>query len=137
MMINEVSGSGGDAMPWYFRYAKLGPLVGKRTWGGLVGISQYPVLMDGGTVTSPSFGFFSPSGQWEIENHGVPPDFEVDMDPKLCAEDHDPQLERAIAVALDELKKNPPPQPHKPPYPNYNGQVSAGNRTNVAGTGQQ
>jgi tricorn protease len=128
MMINEFSGSGGDAMPWYFRYAKLGPLVGKRTWGGLVGISRYPELMDGGTVTSPSFGFFSPSGKWEVENHGVAPDVEVDMDPKLVSEGHDPQLERAVSVAMAELKKNPPAQPHKPPYPNYNREVSAGNR---------
>lgn len=116
-------------MPWYFRYAKVGPLVGKRTWGGLVGISQYPVLMDGGTVTSPSFGFFSPSGQWEIENHGVPPDVEVEMDPKSVHEGHDPQLERAVSVAMAELKKNPPPQPHKPPYPDYNREVSAANQT--------
>ncbi len=138
MMINEFSGSGGDAMPWYFHYTKLGPLVGKRTWGGLVGVSGYPTLMDGGTVTSPSFGFFSPTGEWSVENHGVPPDFEVDMDPKLCAEGHDPQLERAVAVAMEELKKNPPPQPHKPPYPNYNHGISAGNRIgSVAGNRQQ
>ncbi len=129
MMINEFSGSGGDAMPWFFRHAKVGPLVGKRTWGGLVGISQYPALMDGGTVTSPSFGFFSPSGQWEIENHGVPPDVEVEMDPKSVQEGHDPQLERAVTVAMAELKKSPPPQPHKPPYPDYNREVSAANQT--------
>ncbi len=132
MMINEYSGSGGDAMPWYFRYAKLGPLVGKRTWGGLVGISGYPALMDGGNVTSPSFGFFSPSGQWEVENHGVAPDVEVDMDPKSVAEGHDPQLERAVSVALAELKKNPPPQPHRPAYPNYNREVSARNQNTTA-----
>ncbi len=129
MMINEFSGSGGDAMPWYFRYAKLGPLVGKRTWGGLVGIFGYPTLMDGGTVTAPSVAFFSPSGEWDVENHGVAPDVEVDMDPKAVAEGHDPQLERAVTVALEELKKNPPPQPHKPPYPNYNREVSAANQT--------
>jgi tricorn protease len=134
MMINEFSGSGGDAMPWYFRYAKLGPLVGKRTWGGLVGISGYPELMDGGTVTSPSFGFFSPEGKWEIENHGVAPDVEVDMDPKSFSEGRDPQLERAIAVALAELKKNPPPEPHKPPYPNYSHEVNAATHVAVAGT---
>ncbi|MBV8898384.1 MAG: hypothetical protein JO051_17840, partial [Acidobacteriaceae bacterium] len=128
---------GGDAMPWYFRYTKLGPLIGKRTWGGLVGISQYPTLMDGGTVTSPSFGFFSPSGQWDVENHGVPPDIEVDMDPKLCAAGHDPQLERAIAVALEQLKKNPQPQPHRPPYPNYNHDVSASNSTGSVSGNQQ
>jgi tricorn protease len=120
MMTNEFSGSGGDAMPWYFRYAKLGPLVGKRTWGGLVGVSRYPVLMDGGRVTSPSFAFFSPSGGWDVENHGVTPDIEVDMDPKSVAAGHDPQLERAVATAMAELKKNPPQQPHRPPYPNYN-----------------
>jgi tricorn protease len=129
MLTNEFSGSGGDAMPWYFRYAKLGPLVGKRTWGGLVGISGYPTLMDGGRVTSPSFGFFSPSGQWEVENHGVAPDVDVDMDPKAVAEGHDPQLERAVSLALTELKRNPPPQPHRPPYPNYNREITASTRT--------
>jgi tricorn protease len=135
MMINEFSGSGGDAMPWYFRHAKLGPLVGKRTWGGLVGVSGYPALMDGGNVTSPSFAFFSPSGQWEVENHGVAPDVEVDMDPKSVSEGHDPQLEHAVAIALDELKKNPPPQPHKPPYPNYNREITATGQA-VAGGSQ-
>ena len=125
MLTNEFSGSGGDALPWYFRYSKLGPLIGKRTWGGLVGISAYPALMDGGTITSPSFGFFSPSGQWEVENHGVAPDIEVEMDPKAVAEGHDPQLERAVATALADLKRNAHPQPHKPPYPNYNRETSA------------
>ena len=137
MLINEFSGSGGDAMPWMFRYAKVGELVGKRTWGGLVGISGYPTLMDGGIVTSPSFAFFSPEGKWEIENHGVAPDVEVDMDPKAVAEGHDPQLERAVSIAMEQLKKNPPPQPHKPPYPNYNREVSAGLRTTTTGGGQQ
>jgi tricorn protease len=133
MMVNEFSGSGGDAMPWYFRHAKLGPLIGKRTWGGLVGVSGYPPLMDGGSVTSPSFGFFSPSGEWEVENHGVAPDIEVDMDPRAVAEGHDPQLERAVAIAMEELKKNPPPQPRRPPYPNYNRAVSAGNHASASG----
>jgi tricorn protease len=119
MIINEFAGSGGDAMPWYFREAKLGPLVGKRTWGGLVGIGGIPPLMDGGQVTSPSFGFFNPQGQWDVENHGVPPDYEVDMEPKPVSEGHDPQLEKAVSLALDELAKNPVPQPHKPDYPNY------------------
>ena len=93
MIINEMAGSGGDAMPWMFRYTKIGPLVGKRTWGGLIGVSQYPALMDGGNVTAPNFGFFSPEGQWDVENHGVAPDVEVEMDPKLVGEGHDPQLE--------------------------------------------
>lgn len=136
MMINEFSGSGGDAMPWYFRYAKLGPLVGKRTWGGLVGVSGYPALMDGGAVTSPSFGFFSPSGQWEVENHGVAPDIEVDLDPKSFSEGRDPQLERAVTAAMTALKNNPPPQPHRPPYPDYNREVNAASHTAVEGTNE-
>jgi tricorn protease len=119
MITNEFSGSGGDAMPWYFREAKLGPLVGKRTWGGLVGIGGIPTLMDGGHVTSPSFGFFNPEGQWEVENHGVQPDYEVDMEPKPVSEGHDPQLEKAVSLALEELAKHPAPEPHKPEYPNY------------------
>ena len=120
MIINSFAGSGGDAMPWYFRQAKLGPLVGERTWGGLVGISGIPTLMDGGRVTSPSFGFFNPEGQWEVENHGVPPDYEVDLEPKAVSEGHDPQLEKGVSLALDELAKHPVPEPHKPAYPNYN-----------------
>jgi len=120
MITNEFSGSGGDAMPWYFREAQLGPLVGKRTWGGLVGIGNIPVLMDGAHVTSPSFGFFNPQGQWDVENHGVQPDYEVDMDPKPVSEGHDPQLEKAVSLALEELAKHPAPEPHKPEYPNYN-----------------
>jgi tricorn protease len=124
MITNEFSGSGGDAMPWYFREAQLGPLVGKRTWGGLVGIGGIPVLMDGGRVTSPSFGFFSPDGQWDVENHGVPPDYEIDMDPKPVSEGRDPQLEKAVSLALDDLAKHPVPEPKKPEYPNYNRSAS-------------
>jgi len=119
MITNEYSGSGGDAMPWYFRQAQLGPLVGRRTWGGLVGIGGIPTLMDGGHVTSPSFGFFNPQGQWDVENHGVQPDYEVDMEPKPVSEGHDPQLEKAVSLALDDLLKHPVPVPHKPEYPNY------------------
>ena len=119
MITNEYAGSGGDAMPWYFREGKLGTLVGTRTWGGLVGISGTPPLMDGGSVTSPDFGFFSPSGEWDVENHGVAPDVVVEMDPKLVAEGHDPQLERAVAVAMEKLAKNPLVEPKKPKYPNY------------------
>ena len=119
MIANEYSGSGGDAMPWLFKYNKLGTLVGKRTWGGLVGIGQIPILMDGGAVTSPSVAFFSPEGKWEVENHGVDPDVVVEQDPKAVVAGHDPQLEKAVAVALDELARHPVPEPHKPAYPNY------------------
>ena len=119
MITNEMAGSGGDAMPWMFRNTKIGTLVGKRTWGGLVGVSQYPTLMDGGTVTSPNFGFFNPSGEWDVENHGVAPDIEVDMDPKAVHEGHDPQLERAVQIAMQQMEKNPVPVPHRPAFPNY------------------
>lgn len=119
MIANEFSGSGGDALPWLFKHAHLGPLVGKRTWGGLVGIGPIPVLMDGGHVTSPSVAFFSPQGQWDVENHGVDPDYAVEQDPKAVSEGHDPQLEKAVALAMEELKQHPQPEVHRPPYPNY------------------
>jgi tricorn protease len=122
MITNEFAGSGGDAMPYLFRQQKIGPLVGKRTWGGLVGIGAIPELMDGGSVTSPSFGQFSPQGEWDVENRGVEPDFAVEQDPKAVSEGHDPQLEKAVALALDSLAKNPVPTPHRPAYPNYHKQ---------------
>ncbi len=118
MIANEVSGSGGDALPWMFKYNQLGPLVGKRTWGGLVGISAIPPLMDGGSVTSPDVGFFSPKGQWDVENHGVDPDVVVEQDPKAVAAGHDPQLEAAVALAMKKLTPQaPPPRPPFPVYP--------------------
>lgn len=119
MLINEGSASGGDMLPWMFREFKLGPLVGKRTWGGLVGIGGIPPLMDGGDVTSPSVGFFSPQGEWAVENIGVPPDVEVDQDPAAVQAGGDPQLEAAVALALDALNKAPPPAPKRPPFPLY------------------
>ncbi len=119
MIANEVSGSGGDALPWLFKQAKLGALVGKRTWGGLVGISEIPALMDGGHVTSPSVAFFSPKGEWDVENHGVDPDVAVEQDPRAVSAGHDPQLEAAVAIALRELAAHPAGQPPRPEYPNY------------------
>ena len=120
MIINESAGSGGDMLPFMFRQNKLGPLVGKRTWGGLVGIGAVPPLMDGGAVTAPSFGFVNINGQWDVENKGVAPDFEVDLDPKSVAGGRDPQLERAVAIAMDQMKEKFAPKPTRPPYPNYN-----------------
>jgi len=118
MIINEFAGSGGDAMPLFFRRRGLGKLVGKRTWGGLVGIYDYPILMDGGSVTAPRMAIFSPDGQWEVENEGVPPDIEVEMTPKLVIEGKDPQLEKAVEVVLEELERNPVNKVSCPPYPN-------------------
>ncbi len=119
MIINQMAGSGGDAMPYYFRQQKVGPLIGKRTWGGLVGTGEYPTLLDGGIVTAPHIALWFPSGQWEVENRGVAPDIDVEMDPQAWRSGHDPQLEKAVAVVLEELKKPQPPKPKRPAYPNY------------------
>jgi tricorn protease len=120
MIINEYAGSGGDAMPWHFRQAKIGTLVGKRTWGGLVGFhGPFESLMDGGVVTTPSRGFWTPNNKWEVENQGIAPDVEVELDPKVVREGHDPQLERTVEILLADLEKNPVPTHKKPPYPNY------------------
>ncbi|HYP00947.1 MAG TPA: PDZ domain-containing protein [Pyrinomonadaceae bacterium] len=119
MLIDEYAGSGGDALPWYFRRAKIGPLVGKRTWGGLIGIYDYPQLIDGGIVTAPRVAFYNTEGDWEVENAGVAPDIEVELDPKAWREGHDLQLEKAVEVVLEALRKNPPREPRKPAYPNY------------------
>jgi tricorn protease len=107
MIINEWAGSGGDALPYYFRKRAIGPLVGKRTWGGLVGIYDYPVLLDGGFITAPRLAFYGTSGRWEVENEGVPPDIEVDMAPAPVIAGGDPQLERAVREALKLLDENP------------------------------
>src|SRR5262245_21663963 len=120
MIINEFAGSGGDAMPNYFRRAGVGKLIGKRTWGGLVGRAGAPQLMDGGIVTAPSSAVWGPEGQWDAENVGIPPDIEVEYDPEVVRQGRDPQLEKAIQVVMAELEKNPVPKPKRPPYPNYN-----------------
>ena len=119
MIINEMSGSGGDALPWMFKQDKIGPLVGTRTWGGLVGIYGYPPLLDGGSVTAPRVAIYGLKGDWEVENHGIAPDIEVENDPASVAAGHDPQLEKAVQVTLEALKKNPVVIPDHPPYPNY------------------
>jgi tricorn protease len=115
MLINGWSGSGGDALPFYFRAAKLGPLVGTRTWGGLIGISGAPGLVDGGQVTVPTFRMYTPDGKWFAEGHGVDPDIVVDEDPTQLAKGVDPQLERAISEVLERLKSSPP-APKRPDY---------------------
>jgi tricorn protease len=119
MIINEFAGSGGDALPWYFRKAGAGTLVGTRTWGGLVGIGGYPVLIDGGTVTAPRMALYDLNGKWEVENVGIAPDVEIQHDPKLVRQGRDPQLEKAVELVMAELKKNPPKDYAIPPYPKY------------------
>jgi tricorn protease len=107
MLINGIAASGGDALPYYFRQQGLGTLIGTRTWGGLIGLSGTPSLADGGAMLTPTFRFFV-DGRWEVENEGVAPDIEVVDRPDLVAQGRDPSLERAIAVLLEELDRNPP-----------------------------
>jgi len=133
MLINQNAGSGGDAMPWYFRKAGLGKLVGTRTWGGLVGIGGYPSLLDGGGVMAPRWAIYGLNGEWEVENKGIPPDVEVDLMPKDFAVGRDKQLEMGVQVVLDELKANPVPDFKVPPYPNYHKNDGLGRDTLRAG----
>lgn len=114
MLINGWSGSGGDAFPDYFRRKKLGPLVGARTWGGLIGISGAPTLLDGGSVTVPTFRMYNPDGSWFKEGHGVDPDIAVPEDLGQMAKGIDPQLERAITEAKNLLKSKEFKRPEHP-----------------------
>jgi tricorn protease len=116
MIIDETAGSGGDLLPWMFRRFKLGTLVGRRTWGGLVGILGFPELMDGGRVTAPDLAFYTEDG-WRVENEGVPPDVEVEQWPADVAAGKDPQLDRAIEIALKELEAHPPKDLPRPEFP--------------------
>jgi tricorn protease len=119
MITNELAGSGGDALPWYFKKLKLGPTIGKRTWGGLVASARMPVLMDGGSITAPNGALYGLNGQWEVENSGIPVDIEVEFDPALWRQGKDPQLEKSVEYLMEELKKNPRPKYQRPPFPNY------------------
>jgi tricorn protease len=124
MIINEMAGSGGDLMPFMFRYRKIGPLVGTRTWGGLVATSDTPPFVDGGSMIAPRFGFFSRDNKWAVENEGVAPDIYVENTPKEVIEGHDPQLERAVAEAMRLLKDNKNlPVTAEPPFPMWGKRV--------------
>jgi tricorn protease len=124
MLINGWSGSGGDAFPFYFRQAGLGPLIGTRTWGGLIGISGAPSLIDGGNVTVPTFRMYDPKGEWFAEGHGVDPDIPVDDDPAQLAKGTDPQLERAI----QEVTRRIAAQPKAPVRPSYEKRTPSSDR---------
>jgi tricorn protease len=121
MLINEDAGSGGDAFPHYFRQAGIGKLIGRRTWGGLVGISGNPSLIDGGRISVPTFAFYDNDGTWGIEGHGVDPDIEVMDHPALMVEGGDPQLDAGIKHILSELERNGYKKPSRPAYPDRSG----------------
>jgi tricorn protease len=116
MLIDETAGSGGDMLPWMFHKFGVGTLIGKRTWGGLVGILGYPVLLDGGLVTAPNVGIWTKDG-FVVENVGVSPDIEVEQNPADVIKGHDPQLEKAIQVAMQQLAEHPVTEPVRPPFP--------------------
>ncbi len=115
MLINGWSGSGGDAFPDYFRKKGLGPLIGARTWGGLIGISGAPTLIDNGGITVPTFRMYNPDGTWFKEGHGVDPDIQVDEDLTAMAKGTDPQLERAIVEMKNLIRQKGFTQPNRPP----------------------
>lgn len=116
LITDETAGSGGDYFPWMFRKFKVGTIVGKRTWGGLVGVLGYPEFIDGGSVTAPNVAFYTEEG-FKVENEGVAPDVEVEQWPELVIGGHDPQLEKAIEIVLKQLKENPPKEVIRPAYP--------------------
>lgn len=117
VLLDGNSASDGDIFPWMFRTAGLGPLIGERSWGGVVGITNHGPLMDGGTVNVPEFAYADAKGEWGVEGHGVDPDIVVDNDPKSVIEGHDPQLERGVAELLKRLEQSSPKLPEHAPYP--------------------
>jgi tricorn protease len=124
MLINYYAGSGGDAFPYFFRERGLGKLIGTRTWGGLVGIQGGKDLMAGGAVTVPGFASWdvvNGKPKWVVENEGVTPDIIIDNTPDQTRLGKDPQLDKAIEVIMEELRKNPPKRPNKPAYPGGGG----------------
>ncbi len=116
LIVNEMAGSGGDLFPWMWHKFGLGPIVGKRTWGGLVGVLGFPILMDGGSITAPNLAIWTAEQGWVVENEGVPPDIEVEQTPADVIAGHDPQLERAVAITLDSLAQHPVTTPTRPAY---------------------
>jgi tricorn protease len=121
MLINGLSGSGGDMFPWLFRHNRLGKIIGTRTWGGLVGISGNPELVDGGYTSAPTFAFYEKDGTWGVEGHGVDPDIEVIDDPARMVGRKDPQLDAAIDLMLTEIRERGYQPPRRPPYPDRSG----------------
>jgi tricorn protease len=117
LLINELAGSGGDYFPWVFRQQGVGPLIGARTWGGLVKSSVHYAMVDGGTLTAPDNAVFDPiNDKWIAENEGVAPDIEVLLDAKSIAQGRDPQLERAVQSVLDEISRSPRRPVTPPPF---------------------
>jgi tricorn protease len=116
-LLNETSASDGDIFPYMFRQAGLGPLIGKRSWGGVVGITNRGTLIDGGSIYVPEFATGDAKGQYVIEGHGVDPDIVVENDPKSVIAGRDPQLERGVEEVMKAMKTSPMKLPPRPPDP--------------------
>jgi tricorn protease len=123
-LLDEDSASDGDIFPAMFREKELGPLIGKRSWGGVIGITNHGMLIDGGSVNVPEYGFASKDGQWIIEGEGVYPDIDVENDPQALIEGRDPQLEKGIEVILRRIRLQPRSLPPRPAPPDRSKQPS-------------
>jgi len=115
MLTNRQAGSGGDMLPAEFQLRKMGPVIGTRTWGGLVGVSTFIPLLDGGMVTAPDYRVYTPDGKWVIENEGVQPDIEIDLDPAEVARGYDAQLMKGVEYLQQKIKAEPRTAPPRPP----------------------
>jgi tricorn protease len=116
-LTNYRAGSGGDMLPMEFQMHKMGPVIGTRTWGGLVGVSMFLGLIDGGGLTAPDYRIYDENGKWIVENYGVKPDIEIDLHPAEVARGHDAQLMKAVEVLLEQIKNDPRPWPQHEPFP--------------------
>jgi tricorn protease len=116
-LLDENSSSDGDIFPHMFRQARIGPLIGKRSWGGVTGITNHGPLLDGGSVSVPEFGTNAVNGEWVVEGHGVDPDIVVENDPKSVIAGRDPQLERGVEEVLRQMRATPMHLPSRPAPP--------------------
>jgi tricorn protease len=116
-LTNRRAGSGGDSLPMEFKARGMGPVIGTRTWGGLVGVSMFISLIDGGQITAPDYRIYTPEGKWIVENHGVDPDIVVDLDPVEMSRGHDAQLLKGVEVLLAKIKADPKPWPRHEAIP--------------------
>jgi len=117
LLTNRQAGSGGDELPLEFRQKGMGPVIGTRTWGGLVGVSTFIQLMDGSGLTAPDYRIYTPEGEWTVENEGVTPDIVVELDPAEMARGMDAQLERGIEYLMEQIESDPRAAPSHPPFP--------------------
>lgn len=116
-LTNRQAGSGGDELPEEFRRFGMGPVIGTRSWGGLVGVSMFLQLMDGGGLTAPDYRIYEEAGNWIVENEGVTPDIEVDLDPAEMQRGYDAQLQKGIEVLMKQIADEPRVWPSHPPFP--------------------